>query len=352
MYVIRADGNAKIGAGHLMRCLTIADALAHETGREEILFLCADERSAELAKRHGFAARALGTDYRDLEMELPAWEEFHKKSCVILIDSYYVTKDYLKALGRIGRTILLDDMGEDVFPVDAVVNYNAFAEEETYQELYQNKNTMCYAGARYVPLRPQFTGVSYEVRDRVREVLITVGGGDAADIAGRIWERLTGDRNLQTDTTDSRKLNYHLIIGQFHPHVDAWRQRAASCANLFLHQDVEDMAGLMKRCDLAVTAGGTTVYELAAVGVPLICFSCAENQERLARYVGEHAIAGYAGAFHRDAEGTLERMCGLAEEFCRDKSKRNMCYEKERAMTDGKGAGRIAEKMIALSRRA
>lgn len=64
---------------------------------------------------------------------------------------------------------------------------------------------------------------------------------------------------------------------------------------MVLHCDVKDMAGLMTACQLAVTAGGTTIYELSVLGVPFVCFSYAENQEGLTEWLGKQEIAGYAG---------------------------------------------------------
>ncbi|MCH5343111.1 MAG: UDP-2,4-diacetamido-2,4,6-trideoxy-beta-L-altropyranose hydrolase [Acetatifactor sp.] len=346
MYVIRADGNAKIGAGHLMRCLTIAEALAQETDRNEILFFCADELSAELVRKKDFAVHVLGTDYRCMELELPLWKQLDIKTSVILVDSYFVTDYYLRALRQFGVTILLDDMQEDDFPVDAVINYNAFAEEESYRELYRHMNTKCYIGAAYVPLRPQFVGCAYQVQDEVQNILITTGGGDVDNIAGAILEKVV---EAESTLKNGERLNYHLIIGKYNPHLEELKQRVAGDPRIFLHCDVEDMAGLMQRCDLAITAGGTTVYELAALGVPFVCFSYAENQERLTHYVGEQGIAGYAGAYHRDPQGTLLKMQKLLKEYCTDKDKRIECYLMERAMVDGGGARRIAKKITAIN---
>ena len=71
MYYFRADGNAVTGAGHLMRCLTIAEELKKLSEADEICFLCADEASAELVTQRGFSVRILHTDYRNMEEELP-----------------------------------------------------------------------------------------------------------------------------------------------------------------------------------------------------------------------------------------------------------------------------------------
>ena len=420
MYYFRADGNAKIGAGHLMRCLTIAGALAEKCGgTEEILFLCADEESAGLAERQGFRTRVLHTDYQKMETELPGLAEileekvsgpecmkadpfsaeptrenaetfFEQKSDegtetdltkrhnILIVDSYYVTEAYLKAVGRFATVLLLDDMGERAWPVDGILNYNAFAEPEHYRSLYAaaSKEPLYGIGSSFVPLRSQFQNVPYKIRERVQNVLITTGGGDSDNIAGQIWESL-----YQEDVA------YHVVIGRFNPYFSWWEEKAAECSKkpecpvtnafqkekqvkaamcgeepecpdagvmqdrkpgeaaacrLYLHTDVQDMAGLMAQCDLAVTAGGTTIYELAAVGVPFLCFSYAENQEALTEYIGRKQIAGYCGAWHKGKEAVLEAL-KTQMAVCRSKAVREHMSWEEKRMTDGGGASRCAE---------
>lgn len=350
MYIIRADGNAKIGAGHLMRCMTVAEELAKlEGNREPILFLCADRQSAALAAEHGFRTEVLGTDYRDMESELTRWKEclygFGEDVCnapgkeagrsgahVILADSYYVTDAYLEGLKKFGRTALLDDMGEHRFPADCVINYNAPADREAYEKLYEGSGSLLVTGSRYVPLRPQFLNRSVQIRPEVKKVLITTGGGDTDNIARRILDKIWDEDR-----------EYYLVIGQFNPHFGEMKELEKSRTGLHILHYVEDMAALMEECDAAVTAGGTTIYELAAVGAPFICFSYAENQEALTEYIGNKSIAGFAGAYHREPEETLDRLAQLFGELCRDREMRRSFSQTGRAMTDGRGAERLAE---------
>lgn len=420
MYYFRADGNAKIGAGHLMRCLTIAGALAEKCGTtEEILFLCADEESAGLAERQGFRTRVLYTDYQKMETELAILVEILKEKVpgaecmkadpfpaeskretaetfleqkagegaeaalmkrhnILVVDSYYVTEKYLKAVSRLASVLLLDDMGERAWPVDGILNYNAFAEPEYYRSLYAaaSKEPLYGIGSSFVPLRSQFQNVPYEIRETVQNVLITTGGGDSDNIAGQIWENL-----YQEDVA------YHVVIGRFNPYFSWWEEKEAECSKkpeclvtnafqkekqvkaamcgkkpecldagviqdqkpgeaaasrLYLHTDVQDMAGLMAQCDLAVTAGGTTIYELAAVGVPFLCFSYAENQEALTEYIGRKQIAGYCGAWHKGKEAVLEAL-KTQMAVCRSKAVREHMSWEEKRMTDGDGAARCVE---------
>lgn len=341
MFLIRADGNAKIGAGHLMRCLTIADELRGRIGGGEILFVCADRQSAELAQSRGFRVHVLESDPQNMEAELSAWQgipEVDKKTDVIhdiMVDSYFVTGPYLRELGKYGRVTLLDDMGQEGFPVDRLVNYNAYADREHYETLYRHSDTELILGSAYVPVRPQFCGKPYSVRERVEKVLITTGGGDLDNIAGQILKKLK-DNAAET-------IQYHLVIGSFNPHFEEMRVLEKQSGNIHIHHNVQDMAGLMRQCDLAVTAGGSTVYELAAIGVPFICFSYAENQEKITEYLGREGIAFAAGAYHREPEATLERIAEQVMTLTGDKNKRSECYLNGRTLTDGLGAGRLAE---------
>lgn len=362
MFLIRADGNEKTGIGHIMRCLTIGTELARLTSREAVLFLCADEKSAKPVRQQGFQACVLGTDYRNMTSELPYWEQILaerglKTLCrgktsanitvdlqqdirpVILVDSYYVTNEYLKRLRSFGEVALMDDLGKKKHPVDIVINYNVTADCESYQRLYENTNVRMLLGSTYAPLREQFSNRDYQVRKKAKTVLITVGGGDLENITGRILQELFED-----------ELEYHVVAGRFNPNYQALMQAAEHHENVRFHCDVTDMAGLMTAADIAVTAGGSTVYELASLGVPFICFSCAENQEPLTEYIGNHNIAGFAGAFHRDPQAAAERLSILFKRLVAEEKLRRQYHCREKKLVDGLGARRLALALTEMSR--
>lgn len=340
--IIRADGNAKIGAGHLMRCLTIAEALKNKS---QVGFVCADKESAQLVHAKGFDAYVLDTDYCDMESELPLWTqllaeragEFRETkavpgSRVFLVDSYYVTNTYLEGLAAYGQVVLLDDMAKQPWNVTKLINYNVFAKEEMYQALKSPYPTEYYLGGRYIPIRKDFCDREYQVKEQVADVLITTGGGDVENIAGQILDRIWNEKCM-----------YHVVTGRFNPHFETLQTYAKKKKNVYIYHDVEDMATLMAKCDVAVTAGGTTVYELSAIGVPFVCFSYAENQEKLTEYIGSGKIAGYGGAYHKDREATLSGIAAQVEELIKKKELREEYSEKERQLVDGCGAGRIAD---------
>lgn len=343
MYYFRADGSAATGAGHLMRCLTVAQELQNRIDApEEVCFLCADVASAELLRNYHMPVQVLGTDPEDLEGELPVLESvLNTVENIFLVDSYRVTDAYLSALRRLGKVFLLDDMQQHGFPVDGVINYNLFASPEKYREFYGSE-TLQYLGAVYVPVRQQFCEAagSYTVTDTVTDVLITTGGGDRDNIAGEIL------RELCEHSLKDSGVRFHLVIGKFNPNREVLEQYATEHREVILHCNVQDMASLMATCQLAVTAGGTTIYELSVLGVPFVCFSYAENQERLTAWIGSRSIAGYAGAWHHEPETVRKAIGSWCLAAFRREELRAQCYEAERQLIDGRGAARIAQILI------
>lgn len=340
MFFIRADGNAKIGAGHLMRCLTIAEELSALTDSEAICFVCADCDSAALARENGFRAHVLGTDYRDMETELPGLRELTEKpgsseeaaGNVFLVDSYFVTDRYLAELREWGKVVLMDDMGRCSYPVDCLINYNAPADPACYARLYKGRDTRLLIGSSYTPVRQQFRNVKYQVAGQVRDVLITTGGGDIENIAGDILKHIWEGR-----------INFHLVTGRFNPHLGELEKLAGYRKGITIYHDVKNMAGLMGKCDMAVTAGGSTVYELMTLGVPFVCFSCAENQEALVDYVGRTGLGAAAGAWHKNSGETIRRIAELFQSLKNDRNKREEFSLRGQAVVDGKGALRLAK---------
>ncbi len=337
--VIRADGNAEIGAGHLMRCLAIADEIRE---RERVVFWCADESGATQARARGYKALALGTDYRRMAQEVPLLEKAAGEGRkAFLVDSYYIDAGYLQALRAYGSVYLLEDVPGHIRPVDGVINYNAFAREEDYRRIYGRRTSpRLYIGPAYVPLRRQFSesAGSMPQAGPVERVLVTTGGGDSGNIAGKILEKI-----------EDIDCEIHVVSGPYNPYGGWLDGYVSAHPRVKVHRQVTDMAGLMRGCDLAVTAGGTTVYELCALGVPFVCFSYAENQEALTAYVGQGDMGWNAGEFHHDPKGTLERIDSLVRQALARPGLRQRMSARARVLVDGRGAKRLAEALEAAA---
>lgn len=339
MFFFRADGNARIGAGHIMRMMTIADALSAKLkGNSEIVFICANEESSVFVSVRGYKTITLGTDYQNMESELDKWplesagDGNNNNNNIVIVDSYNVTDKYLSSLRQYGKVFYMDDMQQHAFPVDGIINYNVYADIDFYYSMYSN-DVIKLIGPLYMPLRPQFVDREYILSKEVKDVLITTGGGDVDNIAGHILLTINNDCLI----------HYHLISGQFNPHLDNLERLADEMANVTLYKSVENMADLMLNCDIAITAGGGTMNELCALGVPFICFTYSDNQEKGAEYMASHNIADYAGPYHRKKDRVIKSISDLFTNNISSADIRENHSNNGKGMIDGKGADRIAE---------
>lgn len=371
MVVIRADANSKIGMGHVMRCLSVADALLKRG--EEVLFVTADDTPVPLLTKKGVPYRVLHTDYADMEAELPGLlcilqeltqraelpEEVlsrmssQRKDIAILVDSYYVTEKYLAALKKRITTIYMDDIYAFSYPVDMLINYNIYGEEMGYEKDAAFADTKLLLGANYVPLREEFSAGAGYVQSRKElslgaanvtpaeegGILITTGGSDSFNLAGQLLMEA-----MKYDALKEKE--YHVVSGSLNPHIGELQALAKKHENIHIHCNVTNMAELMAESEVALSAGGSTLYELCAVGVPVIAFSFAENQEHLVQTFVKRDIAQYGGNYRTDGNKMIQNTIAGLETLLEDKNLRTEYRKKARTLVDGKGADRIAEAII------
>jgi len=354
MVVIRADANSKIGMGHVMRCLSVADALV-KCG-EEVLFVTADDTPVPLLTKKGVPYRVLHTDYADMEAELPElWnalselpqrvesseEALPQRNTAILVDSYYVTEKYLAALKKRITTIYMDDIYAFSYPVDMLINYNIYGEEMGYEKDAAFADTKILLGTEYVPLREEFSAAEQQRTAADGGILITTGGSDSFNLAGQLLMEA-----MKYDALKEKE--YHVVSGSLNPHIGELQALAQKHENIHIHCNVTNMAELMAESEVALSAGGSTLYELCAMGVPVIAFSFAENQERLVQTFVKRGIAQYGGNYRTDGNKMIQNTIAGLETLLEDENLRTEYRKKARTLVDGKGADRIAEAIQAL----
>lgn len=371
MVVIRADANSKIGMGHVMRCLSVADALIKRG--EEVLFVTADDTPVPLLIKKGVPYRVLHTDYADMEAELPGLlcilqeltqraelpEEVlsrmssQRKDIAILVDSYYVTEKYLAALKKRITTIYMDDIYAFSYPVDMLINYNIYGEEMGYEKDAAFADTKLLLGANYVPLREEFSAGAGYVQSRKElslgaanvtpaeegGILITTGGSDSFNLAGQLLMEA-----MKYDALKEKE--YHVVSGSLNPHIGELQALAKKHENIHIHCNVTNMAELMAESEVALSAGGSTLYELCAMGVPVIAFSFAENQERLVQTFVKRGIAQYGGNYRTDGNKMIQNTIAGLQKLCGDEALKTEYRRKALQLVDGRGAERIAEALL------
>jgi spore coat polysaccharide biosynthesis predicted glycosyltransferase SpsG len=165
--------------------------------------------------------------------------------------------------------IYIDDLNKFRYPVDTLINYNIYFNIFNYTQTYRETNTKLILGPRYAPLRREFRGINRNIYDNVENVLITTGGSDTYGVAEHLIEAMIKDEGLS-------HINIHVIAGRYSK-LDK-KIDPKLYPNIHVYKSVKNMSDLMKQCDIAVTAGGSTMYELCACGLPSVSFIMADNQ--------------------------------------------------------------------------
>lgn len=332
MLYIRVDANETIATGHVMRCLSIADA-AKKLGKDTT-FIMADDSAEQLVKSKGYKTIILHTPWNDMDKETGKLLEIIQKNGIsrLLIDSYQVTENYLKALSEATKVTYIDDLDKFIYPVDSLICYAAYAEKFEYDKKYTN--TKLYLGTKYAPLRQEFCSLGKKViRDKIEKILILSGGTDKLNVLQSILDKLSAVNGIQIDA----------ICGIYNPNFDILCARYKEFENIVLHRSTDKIIDYMRSADVAISAGGTTLYELCACGTPTISYIIADNQVDNATWFAEHDVIELAGDARKDDIGS--NLSGILERY-KDREYRKMLSEKMQEMVDGYGAERIAKLLI------
>ncbi len=336
MIGIRADGNEKIGTGHVMRCLSIGDAIRKKGG--EAVYITVDAKS--LIERAGFPCIKIGGVFDDLSKEDISPLLAEKGIGTLLVDSYFADAAYFERLRGKVRTAAVYDMGDTRLPVNLLINYNMDFDSHDYPD-----NVRLLLGCAYAPLREEFSNLRPDrTFGTVRNLMLTTGGTDKHNITGQVIEMIRKDGSFE-------KITLHVVVGALNVFAAEIKKMAGETPRVSLYENCNDMAGLMQKCDVAISAGGSTLYEICACGIPCIPFSMADNQENVVDVMGKKGVMLPAGHYEHDPEGCMDAILKNLKTLVGDADLRKKLSKKETSLVDGKGASRIAQELKKLDKK-
>ena len=256
----------------------------------------------------------------------------------VVLDGYAFGALHQAMLKRAGRHVLfVDDNGHAAeYPADIVLNQNMHASRALYEG--KSAGALLLLGPHYALLRREFRRAprSAKTIPRVaRNILVTLGGGGNAPLAGKIVDALR-------DLAPARGLQVKLIAGG--AGLLGEGDRGGTGDWLSFSRYTEDMLSAMVWADLAISAAGTTACELMMLGVPSLLIVAADNQRPIADRLHEMGIGENLGPADTLDVGTISR---AVEELAVDPSRRRGMSERGHAAIDGEGAPRVVRAMRA-----
>lgn len=337
MVFFRADSNKQIASGHIMRCISIAQAF--KDAGEDVTFLIADENPILMLERAEMKYHNLHSVWNQLMDEIEAMKSLLQcyDKPLLVIDTYQVSRDYVEALLPYAKICYLGSKPEYLGPIQALINYSTDIDYNFYNNNYKD-TTKLLLGASYAPLRKEFLEVKHKQSiDGKCRVLLTTGNTDARNCVSKILSILT--------QSNASSLEIHVVVGAMFDAKEQLHQFYDGNPMVVLHENVKSMSGLMAISDLAISANGTTVYELAAAQVPVISFAMVGEQVQSARKLSELGVVEYCGEIYSNTEDVVNKIVSAVLRLANYSKERQSLRQKAYSVIDGRGCQRIVEEL-------
>lgn len=344
LLALRADADSRRGAGHVMRCLALAQAWHDHGGAAAFVGHISAAPLRERIESEGFPVIALTAPHPnpyDLSTFLPWLHQRQEQAGWVALDGYHFDPAYHQAIRAAGWPLLvIDDYAHlPTYHADILVNPNAYAGEIHYPA---KEPLLNLRGPRFALLRKEFrqalqpTMVEGGVMQPgpARHVLVTMGGADPDNVTGKVIDAL---RSL-----GKCGLTVKVIAGPLNLHRQQLADRLSAPLDAEILLPVTDMAPLMRWADLAISAAGSTCWELAAMGVPMIVTALADNQTRVAASLAGHGAAVNLG-WHQAWQAKHAAQAVL--ELLGDPQKLQTMGRHGKKLIDGRGCGRVVQAM-------
>lgn len=355
----RCDASIEIGTGHVMRCLTLADALTeqghqcifiskshkgHLTGKliakgYQVYGLECDEN---YSSRFDTLAHSKWLGSSQVDDAVSCQKIIEELECDWLIIDHYAIDSTWESLLRsyTKKIMVIDDLADRVHDCDVLLDQNLGRDKADYQELVPEPCQLLI-GTEYALLRPEFAQWrKYSLNRRQSEpqletILINLGGVDKDNITMQILKALVNSA-LPINCT------IQVIMGATAPHIESVR----SVANeLPWHTEVivnaDNMAELMANADLAIGASGSTTWERCCLGLPSILLCVAENQKQVISYLKK-----YKKAFMFDYQKMSLQIPEVIEIIMQNKDSLLFVSQQCAQLVDGLGTKRIRGNLL------
>lgn len=349
LLVFRCDASSSIGFGHVMRCLALAESWRRHGGSATLIGQIDDAKLRKRLDNAGLTHIQLGQG-SDRAAELahsahlfPSGSESTTQQALrpwFVMDGYHFDVHYQTAVREQGyRLCVVDDIAHlDAYSADVLLNQNIGSAELNYP-LRSAARLLC--GPLYVMLRSEFIdrqGIEPQKSTEVYNILVTFGG---TDMKGQIPKTM---RALSTIT--DRQFQVRVVLGYSHIADENFTQALSALKtvhNVELLKSVEDMPALMAEADLAICAAGSTTYELAFMGVPMILITIADNQLGVAQGVHDQGAGVYLG-WYEDVSASL--IADTVAKLAGDPLQRSHMQACGRQLVDGGGCVRILQHFV------
>lgn len=330
------DAGPEIGGGHVMRSLTLANALAARGAA--CVFLAPPQVARVLDAFAPDAARAPSASTAPADLIAAARAV---GADALVFDHYGLEASTHRRIAQGRPALAIDDLADRPLDAALVLDSGPARREQDYAGLLPS-GARVLAGPAFAPVRPAFAALREEAlarrRGPVRRLMVSMGLTDVGAITARVVGRLTPILG---------ELDLDVVVGRRAPSLPALEAMAKADPRIALHVDAQDMARLTLEADIAIGAAGSTTWERCVLALPSILVILADNQRAAANAMAQAAAAIILDA---DAPDFEDRLVEDVRRLLADAPLRARLSEASAEVCDGQGAPRVAEAFLQLIR--
>lgn len=323
--LIITEGSISVGFGHITRCTSLYQAF-EEMGITPEFIVNGDETvEALLAGKKHRVFNWIKEEERLINLL--------EGANMVIIDSYLAGLGLYGKISEIAKTaIYIDDNKRVDYPKGIVLNGTIYAEEIGYPEKVE---TTYLLGVKYIPLRKEFWDApERKINEVISSVMVTFGGDDYVDMTPRILKLLN---------SNYPGLIKKVIIGKAFTNAEDIRKLADDQTELIYYPDAAGMKKVMLESDVAISAGGQTLYELARTGTPTVAVAVDDNQLSNLKGWQRAGFVEFAGLWEDDGLGD-SILGGLKSlEGIKTRTERSRVGQH---FVDGRGSRRIVDLLL------
>ncbi len=352
--VVRVDASHRIGLGHVVRCLTLANALRERDA--SVSFVCREHEGhlCGLIEEKGFPvcrlplssktgiqagntlahAAWLGAHWQeDAEQTRAAIDAAPVKPDWLVVDHYALDESWESTLrASVGRIMVIDDLADRAHDCDLLLDQNMVAQMETRYAGKVPVTCGLLLGPEYALLQPIYAELHNRVPARegpIRRIFIFFGGADSTNLTDRSLAAF-----LQLNQND---IDVDVVITADSPHAKIIHEQTASHSNIHIHSNLPTLASLIAKADLAIGGGGVTSWERLCLGLPSLVVSVAENQRPIVEELNRHGLIRWLGHHDTVDQGEIAQQLNKLIHQGLDGAWSRRCL----AAVDGKGTKRV-----------
>lgn len=322
---IRADASVRIGTGHVMRCLSLADLLRERGAQVSFISRKLNGNLAQLIEMQGFTAELLEVDAdcsSDDDSFLSEKDALKTKAVIkrlggcdwLIVDNYLIDMTWEIVLRNVAKRIfVIDDLANRRHNCNGLLDQNLHKDIEARYTGLVPSGCRMFLGPEYALLRKEFLEEKRLLMPKtgqIKHILVNFGGSDAHDMASVAIDACR-------EVFSSIDIQVTVIAGASNPNkAKLQRLCADSSLPVFVYyEQVSNMARLMANSDLAIGAGGSSHWERCFLGLPALVITTADNQVEITKAVAEKGACIYVADVEKEDRNTIRQKlaCALAD---------------------------------------